>query len=1149
VLREIPLDRHVVIDASAGTGKTFTLENLVVELILSTDLTIDHLLCVTFTEKATHEIRARVRGKLQALLAGRGDPATPQQVHACDTWTLDERGRKKLEAALHAFDAATIATIHAFCHRVLRENAFASGRCFEERQVDGREAFGRAFREALRGEVTRDPTRALWLEAALRSGWSIGRVEELLWSCVRERAPIRPVFDPAALDAALAAFPVDEAREPRNLGELKAWNVHARTAATIVGALSDLADLVEAARAAGDAPFFVRDAKDVVGKLRDRLQVLAPRPGRAARVVAAALDLARATPPFSAAIAHALIDGVKGELARGKRASGRFDFDDMLSLVDEALRGPRGGALAESMRQRWRYALIDEFQDTDETQWSIFRRAFFERTSGSTRSVLLVVGDPKQSIYRFRGADVDTYLAASAEVLASGGARVRLGDNYRATSALVTATNRFFDQDAPDPFFTGDIVYEPVSCGRPNRALVDGAGAPVPPVCALRFDGAMPLPDLGAWIAREARAVTDPARPWRLDGRPLEFRDLFVLTRSGREGREIGKALRAAGIPHAFYKEDGLFQTREAKDLRALLAAIEDPDDPARRVAAWLTPFFGLALVEVERARGLSAAHPLMARLFAWKAMADARDFDGLFQSLVRDSGFVRREIFFAEGERELTNTLHILEVLTERAHGGRATLRDLVQELTGLIAKTRLPLDLEGNMQRLESDRSAVQIMTIHKAKGLEAPLVFLAGGLSAGGGDGERARVFHEEGRRLAWVGSPTPDVKAIVDREEEEEEQRLMYVALTRAMGRLYLPFVLNAEGEPKPLRGSYDPVNRRVAALVKQADPLLMVVDMRQQDGAALDAAAVSATAWTPPPALLRDDQPTPSYAALRERHAGALVTSYTRLRGERDAQRPRSAEVAEDRRAEKSASAVDDYTTTTLRAARASGIFLHELLERAPLSSFAPGGSLAEWRAREDIGALFDEAIAAHRIDPSQREHAEQLVWAAYTTPVALPGGGRMRGFAAASGVTREMEFVYPIPQEDHPALDALEATGALRISHGYVRGSLDLAFEHDGLTYFADWKSDSLASYAPAGLAGHVATHYFDQAKLYALAVVKLLGVRSRADHEARFGGILYCFLRGFDESGGLWASRPGWDEIMAWDESLRARRQWRVKA
>ncbi len=1147
VLRRVPLDRHSVIEASAGTGKTFTLENLVVEIVLSTDVTLDQLLCVTFTEKATHEIRTRVRAKLETLLGGGGEAPNEAQIRAGDYWTIDDRHHKKLETALHTFDGATIATIHAFCHRVLRDNAFASGRCFQEQPIDGREAFGRALRESLRGELAREPARARWLSAALRAGWSIERIEKLLWDCLQKRAELRPVFDAAALDLALEAFPLDEARDLRLTSEIKSWGVHGRTAATIAGALGDLADLVEQAREANDAPRFVREAKETVTKLREKLAPLAPRSGSGARVCASALELARSTPPFSDAIAHALLGSVKDELARSKRAAGRYDFDDMLSLVDDALRGPRGDALAQAMRQRWRYALIDEFQDTDETQWSIFRRAFFDGDTPATRSTLVLVGDPKQSIYRFRGADIHTYLAARSEVVAAGGASVRLDENYRATASLVETTNRIFDPDSPESIFTGDIAYVPVACGRPDRVLVDGEGRAVSPVCALAFPGALSLKDLGAFIARETRAATDPARSWRLDGRALEYRDAFVLTRTLREGRAIGAALRAAGVPHAFYKEEGLFQSDEAKDLRALLSAIDEPDDHGLRMAAWLTPFFGLPLVEVERARKLPATHPLLERLYAWKAFADARDFDRLFQSIVRESGIVRREIFFADGERELTNYLHLLELLIERARATRTTLRDLVQMLSGLIAKTRLPLDLEGNMQRLASERSAVQIMTIHKSKGLEAPLVFVAVGRSSS--PTEEVRVYHEGGRRFAWVGSLAPDVGVTVKREEAEEDQRLLYVALTRAMGRMYLPYVVDATGEPKPLRGLYDRVHRRVAALVRDNDPLVAVEAVRAGDAERGEEPPTGPGGWEPPAALLHESDERSKFAALRERHAATIVTSYTRLRGERRGARAFWSDQADDRRVEKSADAFDEAPPpmpTMLRSARGSGVFLHELLERIPLASFASPGGFAAWRIREDVTALFEESLAVHRIDPAQREHAERLIWAAYTTPVALPAGGhRVDGFASATRVVREMEFVYPIPEAEHPTLEDGELRSPLRVAHGYVRGSLDLAFEHQGLTYFADWKSDSLASYSTDALARHVALHYDAQARLYALAVVRLLGVRSRADYEARFGGLLYCFLRGFDEGGGLWSSRPSWDDLRSWDDDLRARRDW----
>ena len=1145
VLRHVPLDRHAVIEASAGTGKTFTLEHLVVELVLSADASLDQVLVVTFTEKATNELRVRVRAKLEQLLAGGGDEPDEAQRRAGDFWTLDEAARSKIARALHAFDAATIATIHAFCQRVLRENAFASGRLFDEQQVDGRDAFSRAMREALRREVARDPRRARWLQAALAAGWSMDRLEELLWKCLQARGELRPTFDADALDRALAAFPVDAARQPTAVVELQRGAAMAGgTAKAVVKRLVAIASAVESARETGGAPAFLtlaeRDRDVDFAYLLGALGGAKARAGSMGDACSAALELARATPSLAAALAQTMLGGVREELARRKRAAGQYDFDDMLSLVDGALRGPRGDALVGAMRERWRYALVDEFQDTDETQWSIFRRAFFEPRADAPRSVVYLVGDPKQSIYRFRGADVDTYLRARDDVAGSGGARVALDRDFRSTAALVEAKNALFDQDAPEPFFTGDVAYEPVACGRPERTLLDPEGRPAAPVQVFRFErDAIPLAQLASLVAREIRVLTDRARPWRVcsagagsdgAGRPLEHHDVFVLTRTRPEGRVLGAALRAAGVPYAFYKEDGLFQTDEARELRALLAAIDDPSQLARRLAAWLTPFFGLSLEDMERARELPASHPYVARLRAWKALADARDFERLFESIVRDSGVVRREIFFADGERELTNYLHILELLLEHATRTRATLRDLVHALAGLIDQTRMPLDLEGNVQRLESERRAVQIMTIHKSKGLEAAVVFVAGGASQPPGDD--VRVYHEGGRRLAWVGRTHGDVKERIADEEREEDQRLMYVALTRAAARLYLPCAVR-DGAPAKLRGAYDVVNRRLVALLGQGHEAI-AVEGEPPVVAAPTAPAndVHTDAWQPSMALLHQDDARGAEATLRDRHAGAVVTSYTRMKGARGGgagARSGWVEEAEGRRAEKASEAVDAPGPATLRAARSSGVFIHEVLERAPLASFA-GATFDAWRARADVCSLFDEAMGVHRVDPAQREHAERLVWAAYTTPVALPGGESIERLSAATRVVREMDFVFPVPAS--PPV--------------YVRGSLDLAFEHRGRTYFVDWKTDALGSFEPAALGRHVQAHYEDQVQLYSMAVVKLLGAASREAFDARFGGLLYCFLRGLDADGrGVWSARPAWDELTRWEGALRERGAW----
>ena len=1145
LLRSIPLDRHAVIEASAGTGKTFTLEHLIAQLVLTADVTLDQVLVVTFTEKATHELRVRVRAKLEELLRGHAPEPDAAAVAGGDFWTLDDAACSKLERALHDFDGATIATIHAFCQRVLRDNAFASGRLFEESQVDGRDVFARALRDALRRDIAADPARAPWLEAALRTGWNVRALEELLWSCIQSRGELRPAFDPAALQAALDDFPVDDAVLREGVDAMRSWGVLTQTAKALGKRLYAVAMAVDRSREAGGAVSFVVDPGDASF---DYLVEKAPRngaPGPTSRAIAAALRLAAMTPTLEAALANVALPPVRRELAWRKRQAGQYDFDDMLSLVRDGLHGPGADGLAQSLRTRYRFVLIDEFQDTDETQWDIFHRAFFEGgATGSDpirgersavasgigpQSVLYLVGDPKQSIYRFRGADVQTYLHARDEVERSGGELLRLDRNFRATSLLVDATNTLFDPGAPQPLLTGQNRYAAVTCGRPERRLLDGRGQQVTPLHVFRFELEVHAATLGALVAREIGRLLDPRAPWTLDGEALEPQDIFILTRTKSEGRAMSAALREGGVPHAFYKEDGLFQTDEAREIRTVLAAIAFPDDRAARVAAWMTRFFALPLEDLPRARALPLKHPYVARLDAWKALADARDFEHLFQSIVR------REIFFGTGERELTNTMHIFEVLLEHARRAPGTLRDLLALLGGLVDGSRLPLDIDGNVQRLESERRAVQIMTIHKAKGLEAAVVFLAGGWSGGAHAREEVRVLHDNGRRIAWVGKLRAEVRPAALEEEREEGQRLMYVALTRAKGRLYLPLILK-EGAPKT-RGAYEPVNRRLASLAAAASPLVTLDSpgptLRICSVPAIDASHVR---WRPPQALFSSEDARDEYARLRELHAGDIVTSYTRMRAIRAGSRSAFGDEVAARRAEKLGEEIGAPDPDRLRSARASGVFVHEVLERVPIGSFSAAtpddGGLAAWRARPDVAPIFDEAMTIHRVDLRQRAHAEQLVWTAFHTPVTLPGaeGARLDGFARASRVAREMEFVFPV-----------EGTKI------FVRGSLDLAFEHDGLTYFVDWKTDSLPAFGRGELATHVQAHYADQVSLYALATVRLLGVTSRQAYDARFGGLLYCFLRGFDASGaGLWTARPSWDQVVGWEQELRRRTELR---
>jgi exodeoxyribonuclease V beta subunit len=1117
VLVEVPREGHVVIEASAGTGKTFTIESLVVDFVLERGIRLDEILVVTFTERATAELRMRVRQKLEALLADEDDPSLSIEG---DAWTMDDGARARIRDALHAFDGASISTIHAFCHRILGENAFAHGRLFDETQVDARDVFARAFTEALRSTVAGSERTSRTLAAAIAEGWSLRRIEALLFAAMRARAELRPKVDAGAIEAALDAFPLDVAIDPAMQELLRRTMPKNRIAAALRG-LDALASLVDRWRRRRDVALFVAGAEEL-DKLRDRLDTADARSPALARLRAAVAEVARVTPTLEALLVHELLPPVRDALARRKREMGLFDFDDMLALVDDALAGPHGDTLRRTLRARFKVALIDEFQDTDDVQWSIFRRLFFE-SDGACRLVL--VGDPKQAIYRFRGADVHTYLRARREVTGAGGTLVTLRENYRSTGALIDAYNTILDDAADPPFFTGAVGYDaPVACGRPSLAAVDASSASVTPVHVLRL--ALPrvtrrvaVATLGARIADEIRSIVD-RRSLLFEGAPIRHPDVFVLTRTAVEGRLIGAELRAAGIPHAFYKEEGLFQTEEALDVLALLAAVSDPKVRSKRLAAWLTPFFDLTIEELERCKDLPGSHPLVATLFDWNELAEAERWGALFSSIVERSGILRRELFLRDGERQLTNYTHLFESLLEHAMRTRCSVRELVHALRGFVEETRMPHGEDGNVQRLESERSAVQIMTMHKAKGLEAAVVFVAGGFTRP--PTESVKVLHEEGRRFAYVGAMSDALKPIARRESAEEDQRLMYVALTRAKARLYLPCFVGADGDaPTGLLGPYACVNERMLAIVDDGNQgaWFSVEDLAPGLRARADAVAECGRdlgPWRPP---RENEHGLQDHAVLREGHAAAFVTSYTR--------------IAAEGRGAPTARAVASQRVGALPAGLTSGALLHAVLEKIPLASFAGAPSFDAWAAREDVGLLFREEMRHHGIDPVHLAAAQRLVFDALTTPVDLPSGGRLDGFAFAERVVREMELVYPLPVP----------------WHGYVTGVVDLAFEHAGRAYFIDWKSDSLASFDDATLARHIDASYAWQLKLYTLGVVKLLGLRTRAAYDARFGGAFYCFLRGMARDDGRTAGvhfrGPSWDDVVAWEAQLATNDEW----
>ena len=403
---------------------------------------------------------------------------------------------------------------------------------------------------------------------------------------------------------------------------------------------------------------------------------------------------------------------------------------------------------------------------------------------------------------------------------------------------------------------------------------------------------------------------------------------MFVLTSNRWEALELGRHLRAAGVPFALYKQDGLFQTPEACEVADLLEAIADPHDPSRRRRVWEGSYFGLGLAEVERCHDLPGEHPLLRRLLDWSRHAERHGPASVFEQVLVDRGVLRRELVLVEHERTLTNVLHLFDLLAERAARTGATLGDLATFLRGRAATVGEPGEEDEDVQRLETESQAVQLLTMHKSKGLEAEVVVLFGGLTdpkarevtpyhepqneedVDAPEAPKLTVYHDaQHRRVVHVGpiEAGSEVARLVAAERAEEWSRVAYVAATRARARLYVTSFgkhaavdaktgvprLDAAGQPilewdfPDLGGAHGALGERLHAIATGADPSAhFEVEPLEFEVAAqpdVDVVRAACEAWRPPANLGLAPDPDPAaYAALRTVHAGRLLTSYSRM---------------------------------------------------------------------------------------------------------------------------------------------------------------------------------------------------------------------------------------------------------------------------
>jgi len=1132
IVDQIPLDRHCVIEASAGTGKTFTIEHLVIEILLNSGTRLDQILAVTFTEKTAAELRGRIRNTIEKTL--RGD------IEADDTAgepvALDEDKIRRLEGALFSFDRAPIHTIHSFCHRMLTELAFQSGARLKVELADASAMFHEAFRAALRERFAAEEWMRRVLEEWLADDRDIDSLERLLLAAYQRRyvesgAAARNF---RALRELLASFD-----QPMLMRELRSTRTR--------GAVSDLEAIGDAIKRSNRDPALLHRELDARALKRVAgLERMASLSAEARRLLSA-VRLAQFAITLEARAIDTFLPHVAERLDRLKRERGAIDFGDMPGWLWSALEGPNGARLAATLRERFRFALVDEFQDTDDLQWKIFERVFVY--GGENR--IFVIGDAKQAIYSFRDADVFTYLQAKKALCEQHGAAfVPLIRNFRSTSDMVEAINLIF-ASAPSPAFfaSGQIRYDhPVLYGRSRfSALRKDVAIKSITIFSLPANTKLSARNyrqiLGRRIAATLKSLLTEKDALEIGDRRIRASEIFVLTRTRMESREIAAYLREVGVPFAFYKQDGLFQTREAGHVLDALRAVAEPHRRSHRLKAWSTPFFGVALRDLPGLDNVPPTHPLMMRLLEWKALADAERYADLFNAMLHQSGLAARELLLADSQRELTNYEHLFEILLESAMGEARDLLDLVEMLASWVDERDLPRGENPGVQRIESEREAVQIMTVHKAKGLEADVVVLFGGY-ARGPQRYDVTVFHDNGVRQIIAGSDArAAAKRQIDAESSAEDERLVYVALTRTRAKLYLAMFPN-DSTRAPLNGYYQKLNDRLTLLAtgdsdagKAFRSLAEVVPLAGAPLSSRTGANNAIGSWIPPKALLSEEQEcdlSKSVAAIVSRHPALSMDSYTSLQ--------RRSVIREEAEYEFEVGPLEGATSDDLAGGRAVGVFLHEVIESLDLAQLATARDPQSWGTTSGVIGLIDAAARRNRVPnrASWLERGVEIVFNALRSPIAL-GDIVVPAIASCPG-TREMEFTFPIPAHDHRLLDS-KRDGNWRIDRGLLVGFVDFVFRHGGRTYFADWKSDVLRSYDATEIEAHVSARYLIQARIYTIGIIRLLRIQTRQEYEERFGGLLYVFLRGVKPDGdgrtGVYFHRPGWDEVVSYEKSL----------
>lgn len=1154
---DMDLTLSTLIEASAGTGKTHTITTLYGRLAAE-GYSVESILVVTFTEAAAAELKLRIRSRLSLALktlsaSGSKEGPTGDDLSAYLSRRPDPALiQRRLKLALTCFDQAAIMTIHSFCFRVLKENAFESRSLFDMELMPDRSAFLRqAGHDFFMGRVANeDPLFLKYLE--LQKITPEQFVDRFKGVVSRPGILIKPVPESDEIDFDRYRDTIRKIREVLAVREKEicdlilnhgALDKRSYTKRNVPSWLSQTRLKLE--QEGDNSLFIMAEDGDSLYKFTRTRMAEKTKPGENPpdhEFFDLCQDLLAFYQEFETGLIRLKIDFLSffsAELDKMKQSQGVCFFDDLINDLAQALEGDGAALLRESVRRTWAACLIDEFQDTDPAQYDIFSRLFL--TPGTP---FFMIGDPKQAIYGFRGGDIFAYLKASAQ----SEQKFTLEKNYRSSPMLVKAVNTIFTADG-NPFLYQDISFLKVGTPATAKDLLMEHNVPVAPLqfCFIERDD-MPL-DKDGYIGRETaekwvpKIVAEDILSLLQSGKRLldkknrngAFRaispgDMAVLVRTNAQAEQVQRALSLKGIPSYLSKTGSVFDSKEALDLYDILWAVYQFGNKGSLLAALATSVFGFSSADI-----MALDHE-EERFFEWQdrfrqycTLWETRGFVSMIMALFHsEQAFLRKEAGL--DERGLTNFYHLAELVSKACLEQQFSPHYLLKWYGRQLSETVR----EESELRLESDKKAVAIVTLHKSKGLEYPVVYLPFLWEGSKRPAQESILFHDpENNHDLTLDLGSGDMeraRACFEMEERAENRRLLYVALTRASALCRIFWGGFRSVETSALGSLLHPGGCKAdSAMIEDLERLLtdsehsILLEMAGRESGG------------------RFTAPAPENQDLAARQIRGRVLPAWRISSFSSLTHASSREMPEDRSVVVPEQGSRPVTLALFPKGAGTGDFFHSIFETLDFAG----------DPKAIPGLVEKKAGRSGLSSPGWLETAGRSISEVLGTQLVQgPAGFRLKDIRKQDRIN-EMEFVFPVnPFQISSLQKAFEASTSpakeyakhlSRLSpdefQGFMKGFIDLVIQHQGKWYILDYKTnflgDTYAHYSRQSMADAMAEHhYFLQYYLYVAALHKYLESRRTSyAYDTHFGGVFYLFIRGmhpdFGPESGVFFHRP----------------------